>query len=358
MKDKALKITANMVTVLRIVLMPIPGYLLYGGEDALFAAFAMTILLGLTDLLDGIMARREGTSVLGGLLDPIADKIFIAVIYLPLTDRGIIPVWLTAAMFARDFTVTALRSALSYRDAPMRTAKLAKYKTAIQMAGIEYVILFMANKSRPDHILVWIFLSVPILMSLGLMVYRAFTGRKQGPRSITMLALTTLCFVLRWWFGPAITSIVIIYVIGALTIISGFSYFVDAWSALVGKRGSGADIFRFVFDGILLPALFVPLFIYYNNAFASTAIILIVTLELAVGGLQNLLASEKVTIPFGRSATKSVVQIGLAAGATVVAWGAAPSAVGSAMLGAALGLTTVYAAVMFIAFRKVYLAAI
>ena len=103
--------------------------------------------------------------MLGGLLDPIADKIFIAVIYLPLTDRGVIPVWITAAMFARDFAVTTLRSSLSLRDAPMRTAVLAKYKTAIQMTGVGYIILFMAHVTQPDAFLVWFAITAPIALS-------------------------------------------------------------------------------------------------------------------------------------------------------------------------------------------------
>ena len=241
----------------------------------------------------------------------------------------------------------------------MRTAKLAKYKTAIQMTGVGYVILFMAHQSRPDHLVVWFFMIAPMLMPAGLILYRALKRKQQGPRSATMLALMLLCFLLWWLTGPDITTILMIYSIGALTVISGFSYFKDAWSALVGKADSTADIFRFLLEGVLLPVLFVILFQYYNSAFTSAAVILVITLELAVGGLQNLLASEKIAVPFGRSAGKSVLQIGLAAAAVVTGAIFGPGGtIGTVCIGAALVLTVLYAAIMFAVYRKVYLTAI
>lgn len=358
-RTEQVKITANMVTILRIVLMPIPGYLLYGGESHLLVALLLIILIGLTDLLDGIMARREGTSVLGGLLDPIADKIFIAVIYLPLTDRGIIPIWLTAAMFARDFAVTALRSTLSLRDAPMRTATLAKYKTAIQMTGSGYIILFLAHKTNPDAALVWAAITAPILLPAGLILYRLIKRKKQGPRSATMLFLTIACLATRRFLGPDITTVSMVYIIGALTIISGFSYFVDGWSAIKGGSLKAEEVFRFAFDGVLVPVMFVFLFKYYQSAFASAAIILVITMELAVGGLGNLLASRKIKVPFRSAAVKSFIQTGAALTAFIAAaTPGIPKIVGTVAVACALIVTAAYCALLFIRNKNVYLSAI
>jgi len=138
-----MKNAANILTLARIVLMPIPGWLLYQGAPYLFVCLAVIFVLGLTDWFDGIIARRQGPTVLGGLLDPIADKIFVAVIYLPLAERfvpewgrAVIPIWMTCCIFVRDFLVTSLRTSLLLRDAPMRTSQLAKLKTAAQMLGV------------------------------------------------------------------------------------------------------------------------------------------------------------------------------------------------------------------------------
>jgi cardiolipin synthase (CMP-forming) len=348
-----------MVTITRIVLMPIPGYLLYGGSSELFAALLMIIVLGLTDWLDGIMARREGPSVLGGLLDPIADKIFIAVIYLPLTDQGAIPIVFTAFIFARDFIVTALRTSLSLRDAPMRTSKLAKYKTAIQMVGIGYVILYLSYENAPNAPMVWLFIVGPITFPVGLILYRLIKGQKQGQRSFTMMTLMIFAVGMKQFLGLHLAIMASLVIITAMTVISGFSYIVDAWSAFRGERHL-REIFHFILDGILVPVLFVLLLGAYDSRLMSVAVILVVTLELAVGGLGNLLASEKKTRTFGASSARSIAQTLLAAAALVLARLAGDTFLiaGQICIGSALAITVLYCAISFWRHRRSYLSAI
>lgn len=340
--------------------MPIPGVLLYGGGSELLIALVAIIILGLTDWVDGIMARREGPSVLGGLLDPVADKIFIAVIYLPLTDRGVIPLAIAACILCRDFVLTSLRTSLSLRDAPMRTATLAKYKTAIQMAGIGYVILYLAHAEEPDATLVYVGISTPILLPLGLILYRLAKGLKQGPRSATMLSLMVLCVVMRVYLGPELAIQASIYIIAMLTVVSGFSYLVDAWSALKGQTGSVKEAMRFGLDGVLVPVSVVLLLGYYNSAFMSTAVILIITLELAVGGLGNLLASRKETFHLRWMTVKSAVQALLAVGALALfAIGDGERCLaGEALITSILALTVINCVGVFWRHRRVYLGAI
>lgn len=355
---KPFPITANMVTVARIVLMPIPGYLLYGGSSQLFAALIAIIILGLTDWIDGIMARREGPSTLGGLLDPIADKIFIAVIYLPLTERGVIPIWMTACIFARDFIVTTLRTSLSLRDAPMRTSTMAKYKTGMQMVGIGYVILYMAHKHDPSSIWVWIFILGPIALPLGLIFYRLFKRQEQGPRSRTMMGLMIFAVGLRVFLGPDMAIQISLWIITTMTVVSGFSYLVDAWSALKGAAGSYKEVLRFILDGLLVPVAFVLLFGRYDTDFMSTAIILVITLELVVGGLGNLLASKKITPRFRWMALKSLLQLLLAGAAFVLPGVGSDLRLGEACIILALAVTLGYAALSFWRHRAVYLDAL
>lgn len=354
-----MKITANMVTILRIILMPIPGYLLYGDESSLLFALFWIIILGLTDWLDGVMARKEGPTVLGGLLDPIADKIFIAVIYLPLTDQGVIPIWLTAAIFARDFVVTTLRTSLSLRDAPMRTATLAKYKTAIQMVGIGYVVLYLAHESTPDALFVWLVITVPYIIPISVILQRFIKKEKQGPRSITMLCLMTYCVGMRYYLGPGLSIDITIYVIGALTVVSGFSYLIDAYSALKGAAGSLKELFRFVAEGVLVPVLYITLLSHYNTPAMSAAIILVITLELAVGGLGNLLASQKIVQLFNLAVLKALLQTGFAAAAIVLGYkNGDADTLGEVCITLGLAVTLIYATSIFIHHRKTYLASI
>ena len=74
-----MKIRANHLTILRIILLPLPYFLIYGDIRARIAALAAFTLIGFTDYLDGLLARRDGSTPLGKLLDPLADKICIAV---------------------------------------------------------------------------------------------------------------------------------------------------------------------------------------------------------------------------------------------------------------------------------------
>ena len=85
-----MKITANQVTVARILLLPVPCILLmYGSEVWVWASFFLLLFVGATDFVDGMMARRDGVTKLGSLLDPAADKIFIAATALTMGAMGI-----------------------------------------------------------------------------------------------------------------------------------------------------------------------------------------------------------------------------------------------------------------------------
>ena len=73
-----MKITANMVTLTRISLMPLPCIaLVYASEPIKWLCFFILVLLGMTDFVDGMLARRDGPTRLGALMDPVADKVFV-----------------------------------------------------------------------------------------------------------------------------------------------------------------------------------------------------------------------------------------------------------------------------------------
>jgi cardiolipin synthase (CMP-forming) len=364
--DDDLKMTANMVTIARIVLMPIPGYMLYLGATPLFASIAVITVLGITDYIDGIMARREGPTVLGGLLDPIADKIFIAVIYLPLTeryvegwDRTVIPMWMTMCIFCRDFLVTSLRTSMMLRDAPMRTSNLAKFKTAIQMVGIGYVVFYLAlHLSSPDHWVVWIMLCAPPLIPLSLILYRLVTGKKQGVRSWSMLALMIVAIAIRCVFDANWTSYIMLTAITGLTVYSGLSYMVDAWSALKGKPGGIKEAGRFLLDGVLVPVSFLLVLGRYETWGVSAAIISTFSLELAAGGLANLLASNRIRPRFRWVLLKSALQFALF-GSAFALWlfDVRPPVpfLGEGLILSGAAVTVMFAAISFWRHREVYI---
>ena len=87
-----MRITANQVTIARLIGLPFVGALAYGDEQMRIVAVILGTLIGLTDTVDGYLARKYGVTVLGSLLDPVADKVFIVVCYGVCADMGHHPV--------------------------------------------------------------------------------------------------------------------------------------------------------------------------------------------------------------------------------------------------------------------------
>ncbi|EHB14241.1 Cardiolipin synthetase, partial [Heterocephalus glaber] len=116
----------NMLSMTRIGLAPVLGYLII--EEDFNVALGVFALAGLTDLLDGFIARNWANqkSALGSALDPLADKILISVLYVSLTYADLIPVPLTYMIISRDIMLIAAVFYVRYRTLPTPRT-LAKY---------------------------------------------------------------------------------------------------------------------------------------------------------------------------------------------------------------------------------------
>ncbi|XP_075420097.1 cardiolipin synthase (CMP-forming) [Tenrec ecaudatus] len=116
----------NMLSMTRIGLAPVLGYLII--EEDFNVALGVFALAGLTDLLDGFIARNWANqkSALGSALDPLADKILISILYVSLTYADLIPVSLTYMIISRDMLLIAAVFYVRYRTLPTPRT-LAKY---------------------------------------------------------------------------------------------------------------------------------------------------------------------------------------------------------------------------------------
>lgn len=288
-----MKLTANMVTMARIVLLPLPcAMLLYGTGPILWLCLVLFVFLGFTDFVDGYMARRDGPTRFGGLIDPVADKIFMAAIILPLVAGGAsvqCPAWVAGALFSRELLVTALRSAVSVRDAQIRTSKLAKMKTITQMGGVGTVFLSTKLHHNPD-----------VLVILGLLLTAPFVGIwlfykiKRSERPPPYFAAPVACGFIVWTALSQVdveTSVFIQFVvIVAMTWISGLDYLIGA---LAPFRTSGLklpDYSRLIWalgHGALVPSL--------TGSYKAAVLPILVALsaELATGGVDNVVVAEK-----------------------------------------------------------------
>ncbi|XP_013922504.1 PREDICTED: cardiolipin synthase (CMP-forming) [Thamnophis sirtalis] len=108
----------NLLSMARIGLAPILGYLII--EEDFNIALGVFALAGITDLLDGFIARNWANqkSALGSALDPLADKILISILYISLTCANLIPVPLTSMIILRDITLIAAVFYVRYRTLP------------------------------------------------------------------------------------------------------------------------------------------------------------------------------------------------------------------------------------------------
>jgi len=96
-------------------------------------ATAVFLVAMATDQVDGWLARRRNqTSQLGSLLDPIADKILVLAALVMLIGEGVAPAWMVAAIIAREFLVSGLRLAAIERQIVLPARDLGKLKTWAQ----------------------------------------------------------------------------------------------------------------------------------------------------------------------------------------------------------------------------------
>jgi cardiolipin synthase (CMP-forming) len=141
----------NLLTLSRILAVPLLVALLWNpGFWQSAAAFVLFCLAGLTDYLDGYLARAQGTvSKLGQFLDPIADKIMVASVIVMLLAFDIITSWHVLAaliILLREIAVSGLREFLAAGRVSMPVSNLAKWKTAFQMIALGALILVGAVK--------------------------------------------------------------------------------------------------------------------------------------------------------------------------------------------------------------------
>ena len=133
----------NLLTLMRICLAPFLVAAILEGHYQL--SFILFIVAGLTDGLDGFLARwLKQRSMLGHYLDPVADKLLLSTLFLVLWNRGLIPSTVTVLVFGRDVGIL-LVSALLYAAVGRREfhpSIYGKASTVAQIAAVTAVLLY------------------------------------------------------------------------------------------------------------------------------------------------------------------------------------------------------------------------
>ncbi len=132
----------NLLTLLRICLAPFLVAAILEGHYLL--SFALFVVAGLTDALDGTLARLlKQHSMLGQYLDPVADKLLLSTLFLVLMYKGLMPTTVTVLVFGRDVGIL-LVSALLYAAVGRREFKPSiwgKANTLAQITAVASVLL-------------------------------------------------------------------------------------------------------------------------------------------------------------------------------------------------------------------------
>ncbi len=291
-------ITANMVTATRLLAMPVMTYLIYqapwtsGDKSSWWAAIIIGTVIACTDFVDGYLARKHGPTVFGGMLDPLADKIFVALLYIPVMDIGLeigfFPVWAVALLFVREFLVTSIRSAYEWRGLQLKTSYFGKVKTWVQMQGI--ITFFIAALLSKDTLITTLCIvsALPII-GLAILWFAKHKFHRSLAMSVPFMFGTVALFAIP---DSLLTSIKIgIYGICLITWLSGLDYLLGAIPALHKAGGfHRADLVR-VLAAIATPVC-ATLALIYSDAPAAP-VLLIIAGELAVGGLDNLLSRHQ-----------------------------------------------------------------
>jgi cardiolipin synthase (CMP-forming) len=124
----------NLITIARILLVPVIVWAIGSGE--MLFAFILFLVAGISDAVDGFLAKRFGmTSEFGSYLDPLADKALIVSIYVALGIVDALPRWLVILVVSRDIMIVAavMLSWLVDRPVVVKPLAVSKANTAAQI---------------------------------------------------------------------------------------------------------------------------------------------------------------------------------------------------------------------------------
>lgn len=143
----------NALTLLRVIVCPV--IVLSILKDWKILSFILILTAGISDLLDGFVARRlKQTTSLGTILDPTADKVLILCIVLSAIFKKKIPIWVGSVFIGKDFLIsTGVLTLYAIGKKPQIKPTMAG-KAAIFMEGSYLVILFLSEIFSPHQFIV------------------------------------------------------------------------------------------------------------------------------------------------------------------------------------------------------------
>lgn len=146
---------ANLLTLVRIALVPVVVALLAGGDAGSLPLAAVVFgVAALTDAADGHLARsRNMITTFGRLMDPLADKLLVGAALASLVVIDRLALWIALVVIARDVAVSGLRWYAGTRGIVISVSALGKAKTGVQMTSIVLLMLVPAGAAWVDGVM-------------------------------------------------------------------------------------------------------------------------------------------------------------------------------------------------------------
>ncbi len=185
-RPNPLRTAPNLLTLLRICLAPFLVAAIFGNNYAL--GFGLFVAAGLTDALDGVLARTlKQRSMLGQYLDPVADKLLLSTLFLVLMHKGLMPTTVTVLVFGRDVGIllvaAILYAAVGRRE--FRPSIFGKANTLAQIGAVAAVLLHQLTPAVWVADLRSIALGATMVLTVASGLHYAWTAsRRSGTAAI------------------------------------------------------------------------------------------------------------------------------------------------------------------------------
>ena len=179
-----LKYIPNALTLLRLLI--IVPFLMYLYRHEYVIAFYLFIFAGLSDGLDGFLARSfNWQSFFGSFIDPLADKLLIASSFISLALLGVLPWWLVILVFLRDLTIS-LGVVAWYRfirrKLDFQPTLLSKINTVVQLTLVTFCLFELAYFEFPPYLLTVLIVLTTFTTTITYIDYIWTWGRKAWPK--------------------------------------------------------------------------------------------------------------------------------------------------------------------------------
>jgi cardiolipin synthase (CMP-forming) len=166
----------NLLTLLRICLAPFLVSAIL--ENRFRLSFVLFLVAGLTDALDGTLARwLKQRTVLGQYLDPVADKLLLSTLFLVLTHKNLIPAQVTALVFGRDVGILVvaaiLYAAVGRRE--FQPSLFGKANTVAQVTAVAVVLLHQISGAEWVVLLRMVAIDATVVLTVASGLHYAWT---------------------------------------------------------------------------------------------------------------------------------------------------------------------------------------